>query len=237
MKRVLALQQNWDDPPGTLGEIMDEYGIAYDVVNVEEEPVPAIDGYDALIILGGPQNSNAEDRYPYLTHEKELLRYVVERDTPYMGICLGGQLLARTLGAPVTPHHTPEIGFSETLLTDEGKRDPLFHGLPCRQQVIHWHEDTFAIPDGAIKLATGDVTENQAFRFGRHAYGLQYHIELTPAMLDSWLWHPDNNKEIVKTLGLDAPGRIAQELSTRYPIYREHSRIMFENFLRISECI
>lgn len=237
MKRVLALKNFWDDPTGLLGEIMDQYGIAYDTINAEEDPIPGIEGYDALIILGGPQNANAGDQYPYLTREKELARIAVERDIPYLGICLGGQLLASALGAPVTRHHTTEIGFCEVQLTSEGKRDPLFQGLYDGQLVIHWHEDTFAIPDGAIRLATGDVTENQAFRFGRRAYGLQYHIELTPEMFDTWLHHPDYSKEIVKLLGPDAPDRIEQERPARYPLYREHTRIMFENFLRISECI
>src|SRR6266487_6657698 len=104
MKRVLALQNSWDDPLGYLAEILQEHDIPYDMINVKEEPIPNPTHYDALIILGGPQHANADDRHPYLTHEKELLRHIVEQDMPYLGICLGGQLLASALGASVTRH-------------------------------------------------------------------------------------------------------------------------------------
>src|SRR5438876_5128872 len=78
MKRVLALQNTWDDPMGYLGEILQEYGVAYDTINAEKEPIPDPPGYDALVILGGPQHANADDQHPYLTREKELLRHIVE---------------------------------------------------------------------------------------------------------------------------------------------------------------
>ena len=235
MKRVLTVQHIWDDPPGYLGEIMQEHDIAYEIIKVEEVPIPDPSLYDALIILGGPQH--AYDKYPYLAREKELLRIVVEQDIPYLGICLGAQLLASALGAHVTRHSITEIGFFEVQLTDEGKKDPLFQGLPGYQQVIHWHEDIFDIPRGGIRLATSTGTPNQAFRIGRQAYGLQYHIELTPEMLDTWLWHHDYMKEIMRAVGPDAPERIERDRAKRYPTYREHTCIVFENFLKMSELI
>lgn len=236
-KRVLALQQIWDDPPGVLGTIMEAYGIVYDIVKVGEEPIPHLNGYHALIALGGPQNADEDNTYPYLAQEKRLLRHVIERDIPYLGICLGGQLLARALDAPVHRHCCTEIGFFEVQLTEEGKRDPLFAGLSGYQQVLQWHEDTFDIPAGAVRLATGDGAENQAFRFGRRAYGLQYHIEVTPSMLDTWLNYPEYRQELIRMAGPGAPDRIEQDSAQLYPIYCEHTRILFENFLRISECI
>lgn len=236
-KRVLALQQIWDDPPGVLGTIMEAHGIVYDIVKVDEEPIPDLSGYDALIALGGPQNADEDDCYPYLAQEKRLLRHVIEHDIPYLGMCLGGQLLARALDAPVHRQSCIEIGFFEVQLTGEGRRDPLFAGLSGYQQVLHWHEDTFDIPVGAVRLATSDGAENQAFRFGRRAYGLQYHIEVTPAMLGTWLNYPEYRQELIRMAGADAPNRVEQDSARLYPIYREHTRVMFENFLRISECI
>lgn len=233
-KRVLALQQIWDDPPGYLGEIMEEYGIACDVVEVEKEAIPSLGSYDALIVLGGPQHAPADDRFPYLAEEKRLIRETVEQDIPYLGLCLGGQLLANALGATVTRHHLTEIGFYKVQLTAAGKADPLFRGLPGYQQVVQWHEDIFNIPPGGVLLATSATTHNQAFRVGRRAYGLQYHIELTPEMLDTWLRYPDYKQEIIKALGPDAPDHIESERDTCYPLYREHTRLLFENFLRIS---
>jgi GMP synthase (glutamine-hydrolysing) len=236
MKRVLALQHIWDDPPGYLGEIMEEFGIALDIVKVGEQPLPAVDGYDALIVLGGPQHVY-DEQLPYLVDEKALLRTAVERDVPYLGLCLGGQMLASAMGADVKRHTLTEIGFCKVQLTEEGKHDPLFQGFNGFQEVFHWHEDVFDLPRGAIRLATGTVTPNQAFRVGKRAYGMQYHIELTPEMLDLWLQHPDYKKEIVKALGPDVPASIEEERLQRYALYRKHTRLLFENFLRMAECI
>lgn len=239
-RRVLALQHVWDDPPGYLGEIMEEHGIACEVVKVAEGPNLSglradLSRYGAIISLGGPQHAAEDEKYPYLVEEKALIRKAVEEDIPYLGLCLGGQLLAHALGAPVIRHTMTEIGFFEVQLTEEGKRDRLFQGLPGSQLVFHWHMDTFGIPAGAVKLAISENTSNQGFRFGHRAYGLQYHIELTPEMLDVWLRYPDYRKEIIKVLGPDAPDAIEGQRSTCYPIYREHTRMLFENFLRMSE--
>jgi GMP synthase (glutamine-hydrolysing) len=234
MKRILALQHTWDDPPGHLGEIMEEYGIACDVVDVEKEPIPVDPAvYDAVISLGGPQQASDDEKYPYLAAEKVFILKAVEQDMPYLGICLGAQLLAHALGAPVTRHHMTEVGFYQVQLTEEGKADAFFQGLPGYQEVVHWHEDSFALPGGSVRLATSENTLNQAFRFGRRAYGLQYHIELTPAMLDTWLRYPAYRQEIIKIMGPDWPDLVEKERLTLYPILREHSRIVFENFLKI----
>ncbi len=234
MRRVLALQHALDDPPGYLHEILQEYDIACEVINVEASPIPDPTMYDALLVLGGMQHVPADDKYPYLVQEKVLIRRAVEQGVPYLGICLGGQLLAHALGAEVKPHHTIEFGFFEVELTQEGMADPLFQGLPARPQVFRWHMDVFAIPPGGVRLATNGHVPNQAFRYGDRAYGLQYHIELNPEMLHTWLHYAAQDEDIINTLGQKALDRVAQEESLRYPIYRHHTRILFENFLKMS---
>ncbi|GAC1630484.1 MAG: hypothetical protein NVS4B7_18910 [Ktedonobacteraceae bacterium] len=102
---------------------------------------------------------------------------------------------------------------------------------------MHWHEDIFALPQGATRLATSENTPNQAFRFGARAYGLQYHIELTPHIFDIWLQYPDYKKAIAQAMGYDAAEMTEQVRPECYSIYREHSRRMFENFLKIGECL
>ncbi len=236
-KKVLALQHCWDDPPGYLAEILQEHGIVCEVVKVEEAPVPNPIGYDAIISLGGPQHATDDDKYPYLAEEKVLIRKAVEQDIPFLGICLGGQLLAHALGAAVTRHTLTEFGFFEVEVTDEGKADPLFQGLLDHHLVFHWHMDTFALPAGALWLATNENTINQAFRVGKRAYGLQYHIELAPGMLDTWLQYPEYRQEIINLLGPDAPDMLEDERRKYYPIYRKHTRLVFENFLRISDLL
>jgi GMP synthase-like glutamine amidotransferase len=237
MKRVLALQHVWDDPVGYLGELLHKYGIGYDVAHVETEPLPNPAGYGALLVLGGFQHAYDDETYPYFVQEKQWIRKAIEQEIPFLGICLGGQLLAHVLGGSVKRHTMTEIGFFRVQLTKEGEADPLYEGLPGYQEVFQWHEDIFDIPAGALRLATHSNAENQAFRYGRCAYGLQYHIELTPAMLDLWLHHPEFRTEIMKTLGEDGYHALEREQATRYPTYRQHSQILFRNFLRLSSLI
>lgn len=237
MKRVLAVQHVWDDPIGYLGELLQEYGIAYDVVNVETDSLPNPATYDALLVLGGSQHANDDEHYPYLLQEKLWIRRALEQEIPFLGICLGGQLLAHVLGGTVKRHSQTEIGFSEVQLTEEGKSDLLYKGFPGYQEVFQWHEDVFDMPAGAVRLATNTITENQAFRYGRCAYGLQYHIELTSEMLDLWIHLPELRSEVIQTLGEEGYRALEREQSTRYPRYRHHASIMFRNFLRIGDLI
>jgi GMP synthase (glutamine-hydrolysing) len=232
MTPVLALQFDRDDPPGCLCEIMQEHGIAWQTVLVEEEAIPDPARFAALLALGGPQHVGQHAGQPYLDDAVDVLRRAVELNMPVLGLCLGGQLLAYAMGAQVRRHTSTPIGFHRVELTEEGRRDPLFAGLPGYQQVFHWHEDTFDLPRGAELLATNPVTHNQAFRYGRCAYGTQYHIELTPAMMHSWLLDPPFHAEIVKWIGADGAMRVVEEGRQLYPLYREHTRIMFENFLQ-----
>src|SRR5215831_6550668 len=237
MKRVLALQFCWDDPPAYLGEIMQEHHIHFEIVEVDKCPVPDPAAFDAIIAMGGFQHVGDNETYPYLSGVESMIRAVVEEDIPYLGICLGGQLLAHALGAPVKRHSITPLGFYPVQMTAMGKTDPLFHGLPHNMQVFHWHEDTFDIPAEAIHLACNEQTENQAFRYGRHAYGTQYHIEVTPDMIDIWFHVPEFRQEIVNALGEDAVDHYVSQSAGLFPLYRQHSRIMFENFLRIAKLI
>jgi GMP synthase (glutamine-hydrolysing) len=237
MKRILALQHAWECPTGTLGEILQERSIVCEILNVEEERIPAPDGYDAIIALGGPQHVYEADKYPYFAPEKELIRTAIEQDIPFLGICLGGQLLADTLGSAIRLHDTTEIGFFAVPLTIDGMQDPLFAGLPGYQTVFHWHEDIFDLPAEGTLLATSETTTNQAFRYGQHAYGLQYHIELNSDMFDLWLGYPEFKKAIISSIGIDAYTYIERERHAQYGIYRDHTRTLFENFLKIGNLI
>jgi len=233
MKRVLAILNIGDDPTGYVGEILAKHGIACDVINASQETIPDPTLYNAMIVFGGPQNANEDDKYPYFIQEKAALRQAVEQEVPVLGICLGGQLLATVLGGTVRKHTLTEIGFSKVQCTAEGLNDPLYAGLAGQQMVYQWHEDTFDIPVGAVRLATSEKTANQAFRYGRTAYGLQYHIELTPQMLDTWLHEPSLKEEIISALGSNEYERIMRERPDYYALYHEHTRIVVENFLHI----
>jgi GMP synthase-like glutamine amidotransferase len=236
LKRILILQHVWDNHKGYIGQLLDDYGIPYDIIGVEHEIIPEAKQYAAVISLGGPQHIYAIDQYPYLLQERAMLHTIVEQDIPFLGICLGGQLLADTFGGKVRKHTLAEFGFYEVQFTEHGKDDPLFAGFHTSYQtVIHWHEDTFDLPVGGILLATNDTTQNQAFRYGHRAYGLQYHIEIDDKTLSTWLYDPEFKQSVLETHGMQIYTATEQARTTLLPVYHEHSRILIENFLRISE--
>jgi GMP synthase-like glutamine amidotransferase len=184
---VLVFQHELHDGPGYLGDALQRRGAILTVVRLDEgEKIPAISDYDMLLVMGGLMNVYQEDKYSWLVEETRAIRQAVESDKAVLGLCLGGQLLARALDAQVHLGVATEIGLTPIILTKEGKTDPLFEGLP-QIEAVEWHDDTFDIPTGAVALACSDGCANQAFRFGEGAYGLQFHPEVSPAMLAEWI--------------------------------------------------
>ena len=184
--RVLVLQHEWSDGPGYLGEALEKRGATIDVVRLDQnEAIPDVAPYDLLLVMGGEMNVYAEKEYPWLIEEIRVIRQAVDANKAVLGVCLGGQLLAKALGARVHLSGAREIGLVPITLTDEGRADPFFADLPA-PETVEWHDDTFDIPAGAVRLASSTVCVNQAFRYGERAYGLQFHPEVTPDMLASW---------------------------------------------------
>ncbi len=144
------------------------------------------DGCDLLIVLGGPISANDEDRYPFLAPEIGMIEKRIADDRPVMGICLGAQLIARALGARVYPAARKEIGFGPIDLTPDGGSSCL---APFTKDPItlHWHGETFDLPDGAVRLASTGICENQAFAYGDRVVGFQFHPEATGANIEHWL--------------------------------------------------
>lgn len=141
----------------------------------------------AIISMGGPMNVYEEADYPFLRDEDIFLKKAIRKEIPILGICLGAQLLAKACGAEVRKAPEKEMGWRSIELTATGERDPFFAGLPKELEIFQWHEDTFDIPKGAVCLVNSKSCHNQAFRFGKNAYGLQFHIEVTPAIIGSWV--------------------------------------------------
>jgi GMP synthase-like glutamine amidotransferase len=233
-KGMLILQNERADPAGYLGEQLQAKAIAYDVCKVEEEALPAPASYAAIIALGGAQHLYEREKYPYFGAEEAMIRQIVQQDIPFLGVCLGGQLLASAFNGEVKRHSETEIGFYDIPLTAEGITDPLYAGFPGYHTTFHWHEDTFDLPEGSILLASKSITTNQAFRYGQRAYGIQYHIELTPEMLHEWMSHFDAPED---ALDKDLVDAIIQDSQRQFAQYRAHTRLMLENFLRICNLI
>jgi len=186
--RVLVLQHAPSEGPGTLGTFLESRGVDLATCRIDEgEPVPEDPGnVSAILSLGGPMSLAGESRPGFFAAETALLSEALRREIPVLGICLGAQILARACGAGVSRAPRVEVGWSRVRLTPEGLRDPLFCGVPERFDAFQWHGDTFDIPSGGARIVEGDTCRNQAFRWGRSAYGLQFHVEATPEMIQEW---------------------------------------------------
>ena len=147
-------------------------------------PAPARD-YDAVLVFGGAMHPDQDELHGWLAEEVRFLRSALAEGVPVLGVCLGSQLLARAAGAAVGPAPAREIGWLDVELTPAGRADPVLGMLPERTTAFQWHSYTFAVPPGAVELARSDVCA-QAFRLER-AWGIQFHAEVTAAMVDAWI--------------------------------------------------
>jgi GMP synthase (glutamine-hydrolysing) len=199
------------EPGGTLETALQSAGLGFRYVDLFRE-VPArlpLDESTGLIVLGGAMNVDETDRYSFLARDVQWIEEALSRKLPVLGICLGAQLLAKTLGAKVYPAARKEIGWYPVELVAAAAQDPLFAQRGMRT-IFQWHGDTFDLPAGAIHLARSPVCENQAFRYGPNAYGLQFHIEMTAAMIDDWLTEAGNCRELAELDYIDPQGIRAQ---------------------------
>ncbi len=156
------------------------------------QPLPDQGTFDWLVVLGGPMNIYEHDRYPWLVREKEFIRASIDRGVWFLGVCLGAQLAADVLGGPVTRNRQQEIGWFEVSLTAEGQQASLFREFPDRFPAFHWHGDTFAIPPGAVRLASSEACENQAFQYRDRVVGLQFHWDYSLAGVQRMICHCGN---------------------------------------------
>ncbi|MCL6544695.1 MAG: gamma-glutamyl-gamma-aminobutyrate hydrolase family protein [Bryobacteraceae bacterium] len=149
---------------------------------------------DGFIFMGGPMSAN--DGLGYIHAELSLIRQAVEAGKPVLGICLGAQLIAKALGARVYRNPVKEIGWFPIWWTPQAASDPLLAGLEGPETVFHWHGETFDLPDGAVWLARSERCQHQAFRVGENTYGFQFHLEVTPEMIQDWVRQDANSNDV-----------------------------------------
>jgi GMP synthase (glutamine-hydrolysing) len=186
MKNILVIIHQPTSETGRVGQILTSYGYKLDIrLPSHGEPLPHhLDKHDAVIVFGGPMSVNDENTLPHIRTELNWIPLVLESKKPYLGICLGAQLLAKVLGAKVSfhPQEIREIGYFPITPTVAG--EPYFKSL---EYVYQWHNEGFELPAGAVLLATGKTFPNQAFRYGKNTYGLQFHPEMTGELMQRWL--------------------------------------------------
>jgi GMP synthase (glutamine-hydrolysing) len=184
----LLVQHVAFEGPGALAQAIADTGADLTVLRMDRGdrlPSPgALHGLAGLVVMGGPMG--VHDDLAWLAHERALLRAAVEGGLPVLGVCLGAQQLAAALGAEVFEGPAPEYGVGEVHLTVEAISDPVFGPAPTPLPCVHWHGDTFDLPPGAVRLAGNAAYEQQAFRVGARAYGLQFHVEVTASLVAHW---------------------------------------------------
>lgn len=219
MPPVLALRHVPHEGLGAIADALRHAQLECQLVDLfDSSPRPTFspDHLAGLIVMGGPMNVDQTDEYPFLAEELVWIRQAIDADLPVLGVCLGSQLLAKALGSSVYPNRIKEIGWYDVQLTAEAASDPLFGQCGPIETVFQWHGDTFDLPVGAVQLARGEACENQAFRYGARAYGLQFHIEVTPEIIGQWLGEPGNCGELSELDYIDAEA-IRRETPSRAP--------------------
>jgi GMP synthase (glutamine-hydrolysing) len=178
---VRVLQHVAPEGPGRIAAALERNGLAVARTRIDlGEPVlPELAGALGLVVMGGPMGVYETERYAHLADEQRLIQRALDAGVPVLGVCLGAQLLASTLGARVYPGPTKEIGWLPVTRTEASATDPLFTDLPASFIALHWHGDIFDLPQAAVSLARSALTDHQAFRWGEHAYGLLFHLEAT----------------------------------------------------------
>jgi GMP synthase (glutamine-hydrolysing) len=206
---VLVIEPELSGPVGPLGDWLTDAGATLRIVRpMAGDAVPAdLDDYDGLVVLGGSMGANDDAAYPYLVDVRRLLAEAVAREVPTLGICLGAQLLAVATGGRVEPSPDgPEYGAQLIAKRANAATDPLFGPIPITPDVIQWHVDAITtLPPGAVLLAGSPVTDNQAFRLGRLAWGVQFHIETTSALRRIWA-----DEDAVALAGYDVEAILAR---------------------------
>jgi GMP synthase-like glutamine amidotransferase len=231
--RVLGLQHIACEHPGAFAELIDDY------VPVEldaGEPLPRLEGFDAVVAMGGPMSVNDEDEHPWLVEEKAFVREVVEAGVPFLGVCLGSQLLASALGARVYANPAgAEVGMLPVQRTDAGRADPLLGGLAEPLVTLQWHGDTFDLPEGAELLATSPLARHQAFRVGARAYGVQFHLEVTEEQVGQWAGVPAYADSLRATLGDEAGRAFLADAAARASELAAQARALFAAWLALAQ--
>ncbi len=231
--RVLVFEHMPAVDAGIFCELFGEHGIASRSVRLDlDMPIPDLAEFDALWVMGGAMDVWQEQEYPWLVAEKAAIREAVDRAMPFVGICLGHQLLAEALGGTVAPAARPEVGVFEIARTPAGEQHAWLYGLPQRTRVLQWHAaEVTQPPAGAKILASSLDCPVQAIAVGDRALGLQFHVEVDQRTLAGWLSSKDSVEALAKRRGPDGPRAFVEEATTHMAELNRAARALHANFL------
>lgn len=234
--RFLVFQHHVLEHPGIFRDFMAEDGVEWDAVQLQDgETIPDLDNYDALWVMGGPMDVWEEDRYTWLIPEKvAIFDAVMKRNMPYLGLCLGHQLLGEVAGGKCDKMPEAEVGVMDISLTLHGAEDALLKGFDSVHKAVQWHGvEVSEAPVGSRILASTDACPVQALRVGDRAWGIQYHVEVTGDTVPEWGDIPAYREAVENVLGDGAMPGFIEQSDAHIDDFNRHARILYQNFMEI----
>ncbi len=233
LSRILVFQHAASEHPGSFRNYFQEDGIEwYPIILNEGEQIPNLEGFDALWVMGGPMDVWEEEQYPWLRQEKAVIREaVLDRNMPYLGFCLGHQLLSDALGGEVGIAEQSEIGVFDIHKTSEGLENSFLNSLPNTFKCLQWHSaEVKRAPKNTKVLASSNACEIQAIAFGSHAYSIQFHLEATKTTLTEWCEIPALKSALESKFGKNAVEELNNETNKHLNDINLYSRFLYENW-------
>ena len=207
--RILVIYHVPHERLGTFEPVFKKRGLSLNTFNAASTKLwPKVSAFDGLVVMGGPMGVYEQAKYPFLKKEIQLIQEALKAKKPILGVCLGSQLLAAALGSRVAKNQAKEIGWHPLMRDPGANNDPLCEAFGQTETVFQWHGDTFNLPKGAVRLFSSPLCQEQGFRYGVNAYGLQFHVEVTEAMIRAWLNNAGNKKELASLKGQVDPAVI-----------------------------
>ena len=237
--KIIVLQHIKIEDPGYLKDLMLKDNVDLKTIELDEgETIPKdLSIYDAMFCMGGPMDTWMEKDYPWLIDEKKRIKeFVVDLKKPYLGFCLGCQLLGEAVGGSVVKSKSPEIGMLNINFSENKKSDLLFNEFPSQIKSLQWHsyevKELDKIKDITL-LASSPETKYQIFKYQNHAYGIQFHIEIKDTTVGEWGCVPEYKSALEKQLGQGALEKFDLDAKNNMSNMNKYSKILYENFKKL----
>ncbi len=237
--KIIILQHISIEDPGYIKDLMIEDKFDLTTIELDQgEKIPQdLSKYDAMFCMGGPMDTWMEKDYPWLIEEKKKIKeFVVDLKKPYLGFCLGCQLLGEVVGGSVVKSKNPEIGMLNINFSDNKKSDLLFNQFPDQIKSLQWHSyevQELDKKENITLLASSPETKYQIFKYQKHAYGIQFHIEIKDTTVEEWGCVPEYKSALEKQLGQGALEKFDEDAKNNMSNMNKYSKILYENFKKL----